>query len=307
MPICMVNSMSLVSLAKVRKTTGTFTEAILHCLRLIQYQFPKEIERVVIKPNMCYYYDYSTGQTTDPRFVAAIINIIRSQASPNVDISVVESDASAMKCKYAFRFLGYERMAQQCGVELVNLSKDEVEKVEVTAGGKSFSFMVPQTIKNADLRVNVPKIKYMPKTKISCSLKNIFGCNPYQKKFRYHDDLGEAIVALSKVMNFDLCILDGIIVSGSYPYKMGLVMASQDPVALDAAAAKIAGVNPNSVKHITLAAKEGIGSVSFTWKGIDPAFFQKRYPRMGVGYKILNLGYGLAFKLGLAERLGISD
>jgi len=34
-------------------------------------------------------------------------------------------------------------------------------------------------------------------------------------------------------------------------------MASRDPVALDVAAVKIAGVNPKSVRHILLANKEG--------------------------------------------------
>lgn len=298
--------MSLVGLTKIQKSTHPFADAILRCLRLIQYQFPKDIRRVVIKPNMCYYYDYSTGQTTDPKFVAAIINIIRSRVSPDVDISVVESDASAMKCKYAFKFLGYERMAKRYGIRLVNLSKDKAEKVEATAGGKMFSFLLPQTIKNADLRVNVPKIKYMPKTKVSCSLKNVFGCNPYPKKFKYHNDLDEAIVALNKVMKFDLCILDGMIVPGSHPYKLGLVMASRDAVALDAVATRIAGVNPNSIRHIMLAAKEGVGSASFRWKGISPAFFQKRYPRVGANRKIMDLVYDLVVKLGLDKRLGLS-
>lgn len=250
---------------------------------------------------MCYYWDYTTGQTTDPKFVATLVDIIRDQTSPNVNISIVESDASAMKCKYAFKFLGYEKMAKNHNVGLVNLSEDKGEKIEVTAGNQHFHFTIPQTIKNVDLRINVPKIKYLTRTKISCSLKNIFGCNPDPHKFKYHTKLDEAIVALNKVMKFNLCILDGLIVSGSKPSKLGLIMASQDPVALDSAAAKIAAINPKSIQHILLASKEGLGNTSFIPKGADPKFFEKRYPKKRLKDKLLFSAYKFAVWAGLLD------
>ena len=300
--------MSLVSFVKVDQSDHYHLKhAILDSLNLVRYRLSSNLKNVVIKPNMCYYWDYSTGQTTNPKFIAALIDVIRDQISPDVNISIVESDASAMKCKYAFNFLGYEKMAENHDVTLVNLSEDKSERVEVSAGGQSFHFMIPKTIQNADLRINVPKIKYLVQTKISCTLKNIFGCNPYPKKFKYHPKLDETIVALNKVMKFDLCILDGIIVSGTQPRKLGLIMASRDPVALDFAAAKIAGVNPKSVSHIMLAGKEGIGNTSFIPKGANPTHFAKRYPRRSVAYKTMSLGYKLALNLGLGKRLGLSD
>jgi uncharacterized protein (DUF362 family) len=45
-------------------------------------------------------------------------------------------------------------------------------------------------------------------------------------------------------MKFDLHIIDNNIAAGIAPRRMGLVMASQDPVALDTVAAKIAWLNP---------------------------------------------------------------
>jgi len=298
--------MSLVSFTKVRGASPNSTrQAILDSLDLIQFQFARNIRNVVIKANMCYYWGYSTGLTTDPKFVATLVDVIRDQVSPDVNISIVESDASAMKCKYAFKILGYEKMARHCKVALVNLSKDESERVEVVVGGQPFRFMLPRTIQNADLRVNVPKIKYMDYTKITCALKNIFGCNPYPKKFIYHRKLDEAIVALNKLMKFHLCIVDGIIASGAQPRRLGLVMASRDPVAIDAAAAKIAGVNARSIRHITLASREGIGNASFIPKGIAPEYFKKRYPRKRVTDKVMNLAYKLVQTVGLETRLGL--
>ena len=58
-----------------------------------------DYDRILIKPNLCYYWDYSTGQTTDPRVVSAIIDVIRERVGNDVDICVAESDASAMKTR----------------------------------------------------------------------------------------------------------------------------------------------------------------------------------------------------------------
>ncbi len=295
--------MSLIGLVECKERhIDLIKEAIREAVRLIGYSFPKA-KSVVIKPNMCYYWDYSTGQTTDPNFVAALIDLLREEISSNLNISVVESDASAMKCKYAFKYLGYERLAKRYDVSLVNLSEVESEKVKVKVQDENFEFLLPKIIKDADLRIDVPKMKYMYFTKISCALKNIFGCNPYPKKFKYHSRLNEAIVALNKIMQFELCILDGITVYGSKTLKMGLIMASEDAVAMDTAAAVIMGVNPRSVGHIMLAEKEGLGSTSFKVKGEKLDYFRDKFPKKKLSNRIVELGYKAVCTLGLDKRL----
>lgn len=298
--------MSLVSLVKIRNSTiDSLKEAIDNSLRLIDYSFPQEIKNVVIKPNMCYYWDSSTGQTTDPKFVAALVDLLREKTAVS-NIALVESDASAMKCKYAFKFLGYEKLFKDTGVELVNLSEEEGEDVTVTCDGQSYKFMVPQIIRNADLRINLPKIKYTMKgIELTCALKNIYGCNPYPLKFKYHPQLGNVIVSLNKVMKFDLCIIDGNVVSGIQPRKLGLVMASKDPVAIDAAAAKIAGLNPRKIKYLKLASREGIGSIDFIPKGEPLNQFRAMYPKKNLKKKLMGHAYIWIVRLKLAKRLGI--
>jgi uncharacterized protein (DUF362 family) len=274
----------------------------MEAFRLIDYKLPK-VEKIVIKPNMCYYWDWSTGQTTDPVFVAALIGLFREEISPDVKIFIVESDASAMKCKYAFKYLGYAKLAEDYNVDLVNLSTVEAEKATVKVADEVFEFMVPRIIRDADLRVDVPKMKYMSFTKISAALKNIYGCNPYPKKFKYHSKLDKVIVALNKIMPFDLHILDGLTVCGSKTLRLGLVIASQDPVAIDSVAAKIMGINLNSVVHLKLAEKEGLGKTTFIVKGASIDYFKKRFPRRGFSEKAIVLGYRAACKLGLDKRL----
>jgi len=296
--------LSLVSFVQIENSD--LKKSIEESLGLIDYEFPNNIKNVVIKPNMCYYWDYSTGQTTDPKFVAALIDVLREQISPDINISVVESDASAMKCKYAFKMLSYEELAQNYNVKLINLSEDKSNTVEATAGGQSFRFMIPQTIQEADLKINIPKIKYtMEDIKLTCALKNIFGCNPYPKKFKYHSKLGETIVAINKAMKFNLHIIDGIIVSGIQPRRLGLVMASTDPVAIDTAAAKIAGLNPKTIKYLQLAKKEGLGNTAFWNKGEPLEHFKSRYPKKNLQTKLMSKAYSIAVQIGLSKKLGL--
>jgi len=294
--------LSLVSFVRIQDgTTNSIQNAIFEALDLLGYSFPKKAKSIVIKPNMCYYWDYTTGQTTNPKLVAALVDLIREKTSSNIQIYIVESDASAMKCKYAFKFLGYEKLAQDCNVKLINLSEDKSEKVEVKVGNECFTFTVPQTIKKADLKINVPKVKYLTRIKFSGTLKNIFGCNPEPKKFKYHPILNETIVALNKIMKFDIHILDGIIVRGSKIRRLNLIMASTDPVALDAAASKIAGINPNSIQYIKLAHKEGLGNISFAPRGENPKIFEKMFPKKKLKEKILFTAYKIAKRTHLID------
>lgn len=274
--------MSLLSLVHTKKSDmNSIKNAISKSINLINFNLKKNPEKVIIKPNMCYYFDPSTGQVTDPKFISALIDILRERFSSDIEISIVESDASAMKCKYAFKILGYDKIAKKKGVKLLNLSKEKSEELELTIKGKSYKLLIPYIFKESKLLINVPKIKYMESTKISCALKNIFGCNAYPRKLIYHDVLNESIVALNKLIKSDLVIVDGIIVNGFKlkTRRLGLVMTSRDPVAIDAAASKIAGFNPNSVRTITLAHGEGLGNPKYIAMGEDLNYFREIFPK----------------------------
>lgn len=273
--------MSSVSFVRILgDSVASIKQAIEESLGLIGFSFVHDLRKVVIKPNLCYYWDYSTGATTDPRFVAALIEVIRHRISGEPDISIVESDASAMKCKHVFQMLGFEELSRDYGVKLVNLSEDEYEVVTVHVGHHAFNLRVPRTIQDADLRIDVPKIKYSTeKIQLTCALKNIFGCNPYPKKYKFHPKLEEVIVGTNKVMKFGLCLVDANIVAGIGTCRLGLVMASTDLVATDVAASRIAGLKPDSIKYLQLAQREGLGNTSFISKGASPEHFISRFPR----------------------------
>jgi uncharacterized protein (DUF362 family) len=211
-----------------------------------------------------------------------------------------------MRCKYVFRMLGYEKLAQEKHVRLVNLTEDPSQNVDITCNGNSYNFMVPKTIGEADLKINIAHIKYtVDPIKLTCALKNVFGCNPNPKKFKYHKDLGNVIVALNKAMKFDLCLIDNNIASGVQPRKLGLVMASQDPVAIDVAAAKIAWLNPSKIPYFAVAEREGVGKRDYIPKGESLDYFRAQYPKPTFKMMFKRRLRKLVVFVGLGKRLGL--
>ena len=269
--------MSLVSFVH---TQNCEPEALKHAIKksldLINFDFGRKAKKIVIKPNMCYYYHPSTGEVTDPQFVSALIDVFRE----NLDVSeilVVESDASAMRCKNAFSMLGYDKMAAEKKVNLVNLAEEKYRIVNKTIGGHDFKFHIPELFSEADLVVNVPKPKYMEGVKITCALKNFYGCNAYPNKLIYHKVLDKAIVAINENIKTHLVVLDGLVVIGKYTKRLNLVMSSEDPVAADSAVSEMMGLSPRSVGAIVLAAKRGIGVSSFSPIG-EFHYFKEQFP-----------------------------
>jgi uncharacterized protein (DUF362 family) len=213
----------------------------------------------MLKVNLRYYWDTSTGETTDPRIVSAIIDYIHARGGNDFDITIAEADASAMRTKYAFRMLGFTRLAREKSVKLINLCKCEKVEKEVVVNHKKFTLPVAKPMLNTNLLINVPKLRTHRLTNVSCGLKNIFGAIAVPRKIVYHPQLDEVIVAINKIIKPHLVVVDGIIALGKQPIKMGLILAGDDQVAVDVTASKVMGYNPHRIRHITLARKEGIG------------------------------------------------
>jgi len=252
--------------------------SIDEALNLIEFNYDENIDRIIIKPNMCYYHRPSTGEVTDPHFIGVLIDFLREKYY-DPEISIVESDASAMKCKYAFKMLGYDRLAEDKRVRLINLAKEEYQFFDIEINDWYLRFRIPKILLESDMIINVPKLKYMKIVTITCALKNIFGCNAYSRKSIYHKALNESIVGINKIIRSNLVIVDGVHVYGQRTKRLGLIMASEDCVAVDAAASTLMGINPMSIEHIVLASNEGLGDTEYTAVG-DFSHFHDAFPKL---------------------------
>jgi uncharacterized protein (DUF362 family) len=198
----------------------------------------------------------------------------------NTDIRVVEADATAMRTKYAFKMLGYEKLAREKKVELFNLSNDSLEEKKVRVSHREITFTVPQSLLKSDLFINAPKLKIMRATGITCALKNIFGCIASPRKVVYHPFLNEAIVGINKILRPHLTIVDGLTALGRYPIKLGLIMASADPFSIDWIASQIMGFHPLKVGFLRIAIKEKLGDPKgIITRGESVTAFRKKFPK----------------------------
>jgi uncharacterized protein (DUF362 family) len=266
-------------------------------LDLLSTNLSDKIKTVVIKPNLCYYWDYSTGETTDPRVVSAVIDYLRAKLGSAVSISIAEADASAMQTKFAFSVLGYRQLSQKKNVDLINLSQGAIRDVPVNVGEKDFSLPISEALLNADLIINVPKLKIHGFVGVTCALKNMFGAISKPRKYTYHKRISDVISGVNKIVKSNIVLVDGLIVKGSYPKKLGVILASNDAVATDFTAARIMSFNPERVPYLNLAAKEKIGEAKNIALIEDAklANIKKVFPH----YKhvMSNLSMSLQFKL----------
>jgi len=270
---------SLVALVGAN-SSKSLESLISQALDLVNFKLSSSPRSVVIKPNLAYYWDASTGYTTDPKVVSGLVDCLRERYGEDLDIKIAEADASAMRTKYAFPALGYEKLAEEKGVELLNLSNDDLIDKIVHVNGRKMEFKVPQLLLKSDLFVNVPKLKIMRVTKITCAMKNIFGCIGFPRKFIYHPFLNEAIVGINKILHPHLTVVDGLIALGRFPVRFDLIMAGVDPFSVDCIASEIMGYKASNVKFLQIAKKENLGNPSnIVTVGEDIEEFKRAFPK----------------------------
>lgn len=283
---------TIVSLSKCGE--GNIKKAVFEAIEKIDFK-PKNVNSVIIKPNLCYYWDASTGETTDKRVVSAIIDYVREFCNPNADIRIAEADATAMKTRHAFRMLGYTDLAAEKNVELFNLCDDDFKEIVIETKGGSLTVPLPKSMLNSDLIINVPKLKVPRRIPLTCAMKNLFGCIHDPIKAKYHSNLHEVIVGVNSAIKPDLTVVDGIVALGRHPIKLGLIIAGTDSLAIDFTAAKIIGYNnPRRIRYIRLAEKMGVGNSNVEIVGEDISDIKKQFPI--VNNFIFNLSWYLQLK-----------
>jgi len=123
---------------------------------------------------------------------------------------------------------------------------------------------------DADVVINLPKVKSHMQLTLTLGVKNLFGCVPGKMKAWWHMEagqdasrFGEMLVETARTIDPDLTLIDGIIghegngPSGGETRLLGLLGAAADVFALDRALVEILQVDPALVP--TVAASQRLG------------------------------------------------
>ena len=165
-----------------------------------------------------------------------------------------------------FEATGYRELASRLGVDLIDLNSAPKVLVRVPKGIALKSVPVSRLALEVDVVINVPVMKTHNQTTVTLALKNMKGVlSPEGKRKDHFVGLDQAIADMNTILKQTLIVVDGIVgqerngpVFGD-PVELGLVLASGNPVAADATAARVMGFDPARIEHISLAAAHGLG------------------------------------------------
>jgi uncharacterized protein (DUF362 family)/NAD-dependent dihydropyrimidine dehydrogenase PreA subunit len=202
---------------------------------------------------------------THPVFVEAVLDLLKQTGA-----SITVGDDIQASAADGFRISGYRAMCERAGVELVNLK--ERGFVEVPCNGQRLETVyLAKAVTEADVVINLPKLKTHSLTLLTGGVKNLYGTIPSGLRTRYHgenprlEDFCQVLVDIFSVAKPALTIMDGIVSmegegpAGGKPRNLGVILASHDTVALDAVAGKIIGLDPTGVLTTRIARERGLG------------------------------------------------
>jgi uncharacterized protein (DUF362 family)/Pyruvate/2-oxoacid:ferredoxin oxidoreductase delta subunit len=184
----------------------------------------------------------------------------------------------------AARKSGLTEPAKKAGIEFADFGKGE--PVSFAEGRQNRNFVIARAILESDGVISLPKLKTHAFLKFTGCIKNQFGCVPGILKAEYHvklpdaNDFAKMLVDLDRLVRPRLYIMDAVYAMegngphGGTPRKMGLLMFSADPVALDATACRLLGLDPALVPTTKFGQEAGRGtfekeSIELSGDGFD--------------------------------------
>ncbi|MDD5242872.1 MAG: DUF362 domain-containing protein [Syntrophorhabdaceae bacterium] len=236
-------------------------------------KFVKKGQSVVIKPNLVSDHGMQDGVckggiVTDVRLVRTLIELLLPVAGK---IIIAEgSSINRSATGKMFTLYGYDRLVEMDPekISLVDLNTDELVEKAVPGEKRMSSRKIPLTIENADVIINVPVLKMHFAATVSLSVKSLQGAVPPLEKYMSHFfGLWQSLVNIHHLVKPDLIIIDGLTgqegfgpVSGT-PKKMDLLIGGTNPVAVDAVAMRVMGLDPVMSPPVWMAYMQGLGSV----------------------------------------------
>jgi uncharacterized protein (DUF362 family) len=221
--------------------------AVRKILDLLEFPADK-YKKVLIKPNVVGLFDKNQEAIiTHPSIVRAIKKTF-------ADADVGES--SFMNTEAALNKLGYKEFKP------IVFEKNKIVKIRDKKAKILKEFYLPESVKRADLIINVPKMKTHTLAKMTGAIKNLYGCIPGGEKQVFHarargdEEFSKLLVDIYQNIFPELNILDAVIaMEGEGPTsgkqrKVNLILASRSAIALDIAMAKIMGYHPSEILAI---------------------------------------------------------
>ncbi|MBI4962205.1 MAG: DUF362 domain-containing protein [Desulfomonile tiedjei] len=245
-------------------TYETAREAVERAFQL----FPQELQgkTVLIKPNVLRASEAKEGIVTNPAVLRAVVDRVEA-GNP---ATIVVGDNPGL-----FNYGANEECFRQTG--LMEAAKGYYRNIGDDSRKVDFNpdFMATvspsRIVLDADIIISLPKFKTHGLTVITGAIKNSYGILPGAQKAKLHMAAGcaerfhEMVVEVFRLRVPDLFIMDAVVgMEGNGPASpdlrdIGLILASDNAVALDAVMASMTGCDPGRLRFLQKAKEVGLG------------------------------------------------
>jgi uncharacterized protein (DUF362 family) len=236
-------------------------DTVLRGLRL----FPLDVRdrKVLLKPNLVEF-DPDGVINTHPVLITATIEAFRRMGAREVVVG--EAPGHRRDNEYLLDASGLGYALRDTRATYVDLNTDGVRATPArTSFTQLGSLYLPETLLDADLIVSMPKMKTHKWAGVTLSMKNMFGIMPgavygWPKNVLHWNGINRSILEINSALTTPrFNIVDGIIgMEGNGPTQgdarhSGVLVFGADPVAVDATAARLMGIDPKRVGYIDVA------------------------------------------------------
>jgi len=226
--------------------------------------FVKKGQKVVIKPNIGWDVPPERGGNTNPKLLARIIRQCYDAGAKEVYVF----DHTCDNWQKTYATSGLERTAKDAGAKVApGHMESYYHDVSVPGGTSLTSAKEHELILESDVFINVPILKSHSSARLTVAMKNLMGI-VWDRGAWHSNDLHQCIADFASYRKPTLNVVDayyvmkrngprGVSVEDVVTMKAQLL--STDIVAVDTAAAKMFGLDPEGVRHIQLAADKKVG------------------------------------------------
>jgi uncharacterized protein (DUF362 family)/Pyruvate/2-oxoacid:ferredoxin oxidoreductase delta subunit len=230
--------------------------------------FPLEFQgkKVLIKPNVLRASEAEEGIVTHPAIVRAVVEKVETMRPA----SIIVGDNPGVFC-YGANEKSFEKtgLMEAAKGYYQNIGNDS-EKVDFNPDFTP-TVSISRAVLEADIVISLPKFKTHGLTIVTGAIKNSYGILPGAQKARLHKAAGsmerfhEMVVDVFRLRVPDLFIMDAVVgMEGNGPAspdlrEIGLILASDNGVALDAVMATMVGCEPGRLRFLQRAKQVGLG------------------------------------------------
>lgn len=232
----------LYDLQKVRESLELLLEPLGGIAR-----FVKPGQRVLLKPNLLSAKPPSAAVTTHPVIVQAVAELVRAAGG---EVLVGDSPGIGSLERVAEKS-GVGAAVQAAGARLVNF----IETTQLATEGVFRQLELSREYLEADVVINLPKLKTHEMMTLTCGVKNLYGTVVGAAKAGLHLTAGHSrglfaglLLEIAYARPVALTIVDGVLAmegdgpNSGTPRELGWLLAGTNPVAVDLVAARLAGI-----------------------------------------------------------------